>query len=304
MRKIIILLCIAIIAFAKEVITFDGYISKIAFNNSYLVAGLENGHIIIQDKTHKPIYTIKLPQIHDFMDELIPMPIYSLDLLQNKLLITAGWEDSGRKIFLFDIQNKKLQTLLTTKDAIMKANFLTNNKLVFGFLSDEIGIYDISTKKLIKKQVGEYVFSTYTLNRDKTLLVLGDESGSVSIVSLKDLSYYTINGINKDKTLSVDIYKNTVLNASSDQNIGIYDIHSKELITQLKTKFLPYGAALYGQKFACLYDEHNNISVYDLHNKLLTILKGHTMPLNGLRFINAHKIISFSPAEIIIWDIK
>jgi len=93
MKKIIFILLFILFSYALtpvKKITFNGYISKITYNNKYLIAGLENGSIIIKDfQTLKNIGKITLPKIHDFMGDLISMPIYSLDISANnkKLLM-------------------------------------------------------------------------------------------------------------------------------------------------------------------------------------------------------------------------
>ena len=305
MKKVILLFFMCLFLFSFQKIEFDNYISKVTFNKKYLVSGLENGEIIIKDfNTLKEIYSIKLPMIKDFMDEDIPMPIYSLDILDNKLLILGGGEDNKREFFIFDIVSKKLTKLFETKETLMKCKFLDKNRVLFGLLSDEIIIYNLKSKKNeLKKQVGNYVFSTFVKNGDK--IAIGDESGVLKIFDLKTHKITKISGFNKDKTISIGFKKNLVLNGSSDMRIAVYNLRGGVRFS-MKSNFLPYGADLSekGDKLAFQIDEKNSIAVYNLNKKLLKTLKGHKMPLNGLKFIGENKILSFSPNEIIIWSIK
>ena len=87
--------------------------------------------------------------------------------------------------------------------------------------------------------------------------------------------------------------------------IAVYNLRGGVRFS-MKSNFLPYGADLSekGDKLAFQIDEKNSIAVYNLNKKLLKTLKGHKMPLNGLKFIGENKILSFSPNEIIIWSIK
>ena len=314
MKKFILLIIVTFI-FAKEIIhptkkiTFDYYISKIAYNKKYLVAGLENGKIVIKDfNNFKTIDTITLPKIHDFMGDLIPMPIYSLDLLKDKLLILAEGEEAKREVFIYDLKSKKLSSIFTTKNTLIKANFITKNKIFFSLLSDEAMLYDLKNKKIIyKTQVGNYVFSTHVINESKTLAVFGDESGSLKIVDIKTgKKIKEIKGFNKDKTLSIDIQKNLVINGSSDKRIGIYNIKNGYLKVTLNSTFLPYAVTLNPNlnNFAFQYDEKNSIAVFSMYKKFLFLLKGHKMALNGIKYIDSKTIISFSPSEILIWKIK
>jgi len=291
-------------------IRYDYYISKIAYNKSYLISGLENGEIVIKDfNTFKSIYSFKLPKIHDFMGDLISMPIYSLDISPNgkNLLILAEGENAVRILFIFDFNSHKLTKIFTTKDTLMKAKYITNTKILFGLLSDEIILYDLKNKKQIyRKQIGNYVFSTYALNNSKTKVAIGDESGAVKVVRVSDgKKVAKIIAFNKDKTLNLDYQQNLIINATSDMRIGIYTDTGVTKVT-LKAKFLPYAAALSPKldTFAIQYDEKNQIMVYSIYKKPLFLLKGHTMPLNNMKYLNEKSIISFSPAEIIIWKLK
>jgi len=304
MKKFILLMIsVFLFAITPQKITYKGYISKIAFNKNYLIAGLEDGKIVIKDfKSLKNIYTIILPKIEDFMGDKIAMPIYSLDIKNNKLLILAGGEDSSRELYIFDLNTKKLTKILHTNDSIMKAKFY-KDKILFAYLSDEISLYDLKTKKyLYRNQIGNYVFSTWSIHGN--IVAIGDESGNIKIANIdtgKKLK--VIVGFNKDQTLSVDIYKNLVINGSSDKRVAIYNIDTKNSMLELQAKFLPYGASITKDRFAIQYDEKNDIALYDF-NQNMQLLKGHTMPLNGMKFINENELISFSPAEILIWRLK
>ena len=315
MKKIVILV-IGIMALAyqtllpSKTIKYDYYISKIALNSDYLIAGLENGEIVIKDfKNLKTLYKFSLPKIHDFMGDLIPMPIYSLDISpDNKtLLILAEGEDAVRELFLFDLKNRKLNHIFTTKQTLMKARFINDSQVFFGLLSDEVGLYDLKTKKWIYKiQAGNYVFSTYALNENKTKAAIGDESGAVKVIDvINGKKINEIKGFNKDKTLSLDYKKNYIINGSSDMRVGVYT-DDGALKTALRAKFLPYAAALSPKidNFAIQYDEANDIMVYSIYKKPLFMLKGHTMALNGMKYLSDTEILSFSPAEIIIWKLN
>jgi len=313
MKKILLLLFV-IYAFAItpiKKITYSGYISKIAYNKNYLIAGLENGTIVIKDfNSLQNIDKITLPKIHDFMGDLISMPIYALDISPDnkKLMILAEGENAKRELFIYNFKNKKLSHIFTTKQTLMKGTFIGNNKIFFALLSDEAMLYDLKNKKTIyKTQIGNYVFSTFSVNKDKTLAVFGDESGTLKVVDIKTgKKINELKGYNKDKTLSCDIEKNLAINGSSDMRVAIYDINSGYAKLTLKVKFLPYGATISPDlsKFAIQYNEKNDIAIYSIYKKLLHILNGHTMALNGIKFLDEKTIISFSPAEILIWKLK
>ncbi len=312
--KKIILFFLVVFAFSIEklhpskIIKFSYYISKITFNNQYIIAGLENGKIEIKNfKSLNLISTINLPKIHDFMGDLIPMPIYSLDILDNKLLILAQGENASRILYIYDLNQNKLSKIFQTPKTLMKAKFIDKNHIIFGYLSDEIALFEISSKKWIyDNQIGEYVFSTFALNPSKTLIALGDESGNVKIADTKTgKKIKEIIGVNKDKTIALSFTKHLILNASVDKKIGIYNLNGNTKLT-LESKFIPYAAAISPNEktFAYEYDDKNNIMIKNMNNQNLYLLTGHTMTLSDMKFLNNKTLISFSPAEIIIWRLK
>jgi len=314
MKKLIIFL--ATILFAAQIspskiIHFSSYIDKLAFNSKYIAGGLENSTVEIKDfDTLKTIYTIKLPKIHDFMGDLQPMPVYSLDISPDgkTLLILTEDEDAKRDLFLFDFKTHKLTKIFSTKETLMKARFVNENEIFFALLSDEVTLYNLKTKKFLYKiQADSYVFSTFALNREKTKAAIGDESGSVKIVDIqKGKILKKIMGYNKDKTLSLALEKNYVINGSSDKRVAIYNTKTGYANVTMDAAFLPYAVALSPKldTFALQYDEKNNIRIYDMNKRDLFTLHGHTMPLNGIFYISENKILSFSTAEAIIWNLK
>ena len=303
MKKLIFLIIATFLfAYQKEVFKFDSYISKIAFNDKLLVVGFENGSVKIEDFNKKEIAKIVLPKIKDFMGDKIPMPIYSLDILDNQVLILAEDEDSTRTLFIYNLKTKKLSKIWNINKPFMKAKFIDKNYIFLALLSDEVTLFDLKNKKFIyTTQVGNYVFSTMKLNKDKSAAVIGDESGIVKIVNTKNgKKIADIGSFNKGKSLSVDVFNGFILNTSDDKRVAIYDLKNN-LIKGFRAKFLPYAGAILKNRFVIQYNEKNDLAVFDFNGKKLEILKGHTMPLNGIyRFKSG--IISFSPAEIIIFD--
>jgi len=317
MKKLTLILLSVVFSFAITIIKpykfyrYDYYISKVAFNKKLLVVGLENGTILINDfNTNKTIDKITLPKIHDFMGDLISMPIYSIDISPNgkDIFILTQGENAKREMYIYHLNSHKLTHIFETKDILMKARYVNNNQVFIALLSDEIELFDLKSKKVIyRKQVGNYVFSTYALNENKTKAVIGDESGAIKIVNVKNgkkLAF--IEGFNKDKTISLDFVKNYVINGSSDKRVAIYNINSKTAIVTLIANFLPYASALSPElnKFAIQFDEKNNIKVFDMNKKALFLLKGHQMPLINMKFLNKNTILSYSPSEIILWKLK
>ena len=317
MKKLLLLLTSIIFAFSLPIIKpykfyrYNYYISKVAFNKKYLIVGLENGHILINDfKTNKKLSEIVLPKIHDFMGNLIAMPIYSLDISPNSenLLILTQGENATRILSIYNFKTKKITKYFQSKKLFMQARYINNNEILLALLSDEVLLYNLKTKKfLYDHQIGNYVFSTFALNKNKTKAVIGDESGVAHIINTKTgKKLEDLIGYNKNKTIALDFVKNYVINGSDDKRVAIYNINTKQMIYKMDDKFLPYAVALSPKldKFSLQYDENNNILVSTIYGKSLFLLKGHQMPLINMKFLNENTIISYSPSEIIIWKLK
>ena len=303
----VLLLFLFVFSFAKD-ITFDGYISKVVFDKDYLIAGLENGEVHIKDfKSLKLIKKLSLPKIEDFMGDKIAMPIYSLDIMDNKVLILGEGSEAVRILYLYDIKNDKLTHIFTTPTTYMKAKFIDKNTILFGLLSDEISLYNLKDKKSIyTKSVGSYVFSTFAMNNSKTKVVFGDESGAVKLVDIKTgKKLKEFNKFNKDKTISLDFVKDLVINGSSDRKVSLFRTNG-EYLTKIEVKFLPYAVAISPNEkyFAVQYNEKNDIAIYDKYGKIINIIKGQTMPLNGMKFIDNNTLLSFSADKVMINKIK
>jgi len=315
MKKLIIFLAVILFSYPilkpQKIYRYNYYISKVALNNKYLIVGLENGTILINDfQSNKTLSKITLPNIHDFMDELIPMPIFSLNISpDNKnLLILAEGENTLKILYIYNFKNKTLKKIYSTKKSLMTAKYINNSKVLLGLLSDEIEMFDIKTKKILyHSQIGHYVFSNLVLNENKTKAAIGDESGVIHIVNtINGKKIIDLKGFNKDKTISLDFVKNYVINGSSDKRVAIYDIKNKREIITLNANFLPYSATIAPniKKFAIQYNEQNDILIYDMNSKPLYLLKGHKMPLIYMKFLTKSLLFSVSSSEIIIWNLK
>jgi|GEM_PF-3186352 len=339
-------------------VTFDYYISKVTWNQKVLVAGLENGKVVIEPwkwigeelkiksegikqeeetnpkkrdkkrdkkkrdkrkkekaketekpKVGKPLAVIQLPKVHDFMGKLKPMSIYSLDLSPDgqKLLILGEGENAHRVVFIYTFQTRELEKVWETPLALMRGVFTTNGRILFALLSDEALLFDLDRREVVyRKQIGNYVFSNWAVTQNRKRVVFGDESGSTKLVNVETGEIEeVISGWNKDKTVGVDINKRYIINGSSDQRISVYDYLQRRFKEQFKSQFLPYGVAISsdGRLIAYQLDEKNRIEVRPLEKGNRQILEGHTMALNGIKFEKNTTLISYSPAEVLIWKL-
>jgi WD40 repeat protein len=295
----------------SEKLQFDGYISKVAWSKEWLAVGLENGKVeLLKWGKQKPEIVVELPKSHDFTGEEIPMPIYSLDFSpdQKKLLILGEGDDAKREVFIYSIPDQQLKRIWETKITLMRGIFTKDRRLFFGLLSDEALLFNPITKKVVyRTQIGNYVFSSWAIGPNREIAIFGDESGAPKVVEIgtgKRLG--VVEGWNKDKSVALDFNGVLIGNGSADTRISIYNWKGGFFVTKFKNKFIPYGLAISpnGKLIAYQLDEQNRIALQKLGTKEVKILEGHTMALNGMKFLSNRKLLSFSPAELIIWDLE
>jgi len=296
--------------------TFPGYISKVAVSSNYLAVGLENGKIQLWKWGEKNFSKeIDLPQIKDFMGDKIAMPIYSLNFSPDgkRLLIVGGGEDGKREVFIYKLEDSNLTKVWETKITLMKGAFTNDGKIFFALLSDEALLFNPESKKIeYRKQVGNYVFSQWAIEPERKLAVFGDESGAVKVVDIDTGEVLkVIDGYNKDKTVALNFNGDYIANGSADTRISIYNYRNNSYVLKFKNQFIPYGVATSpdNRYFAYQLNENNDIQVIDLksgddnESRQKMVLKGHTMALNGMEFLSNKKLLSYSPAELIIWEL-
>ena len=171
----------------------NGGVTDIIFNqNKLFVATDASGVDIFDFKTKKLIKTIKVPQITDFMGDIIDAKIYNIDSYKDKILLTAQAKKGFREIYI--VENGKTDKVITidNKMFISKAKFINDNEILFSLLGNEMYLFNFKTKKIIwkidvKEEGAEFnsTFADFTLNEDKTIAVVADESGDLKIIDIK-----------------------------------------------------------------------------------------------------------------------
>lgn len=301
MARILLILIFTINLFAVQnleptkVFTASGTIQSIVVNEDKLYAGTDNGTVEIFDiNTEKKISTIKIPNIKDFMGDILPSKIYSIDLLNNKILIASQGMQGFRNIFLYE--NNKLKKIIGIEKGyyIQKASFISDNKIVFGLLSNQIGVYDFSKNKLdYLIQISPSSFSHFMLDEDKKTLATTDESGIVRILDLSTGQVIKqLKALNLDRVYQLDYKNNIILTAGQDRKAVVY----KEFTNySLDFDFLLYSCGLSpkAKLGAVAYNERNEVLVFDVDSqKKLYNLKGQKATLTQILFKNEKEIFT------------
>ena len=281
--------------------TSGGVTDLVLKNENLYVATTDSSVDIFNINTKEKINSIKVPKIKDFMKDTIEARIYSIDVLENSVLILSQGENGGRNIDIY--KDGKLNKIIEDKDRlfIAYAKFIDENHIVYALLSNQIYLYDIKNKKVLNEvQISQSKFSNFKLNEDKSKIVIADESGILTLLNTKDLNpIKRFDTLNLDNVFQVDMKKDIFITAGQDRRCAIYSLD--ERISYYKEgSFLIYSAALSpsAKLAAFASDEENNVTIFNTTTKEnLYKLTQNKTTLTNILFINENEIFVSSDDE-------
>ena len=316
MKTLAILALLSISAWSLSELTpidnieINGTAKDMVLLGDKLVIATDMGHIeVFNTKDNNKTQEISIPDVKDFMGDILPARVMSTDAIGDKYLLLS---DSGKGGYsnLYLYENNLTQLLSADdKDSIIKARFTDDSHILLGFLSNEVALYDIKSKKeLYRNQLSESKFSDFALNEDKTQVVFSCESGVLNLVDVKSGKVLKkLKGQNVDNVYKVDFKKGMISGAGQDQRGSIYDAKSGKG-DYIKGHFLIYSTALSpsASKVVFSMDEKNNLSVYSTTTKSkVALLKGQKSTLNVILFKDENIIYSASDDNtIMVWDLN
>ena len=316
MKYFLIMITLVISLFAKDLkpykeIKFNGGVKDMVLTPTELVVGTDTGKLQVYDlKQQKITNTVQLPKIKDFMGDIIDTRVASVDYLNGKYLLLS---DSGiggyTNIWIYKDNNLTKIISHENKLSIVKARFIDDDHVLFGFLSNEVALYDMKNKKMLYvNQLSESKFSDFSLNKDKTLGAFSCESGIIYIVDTKTgKATKELKGVHVDNVYKVDMKNNIVTGAGQDRRASYFNLKTGDK-GYFSSNFLIYATGLSpsGEKAAYAIDEDNDIAVYNLLTKSKTaLLKGQRSTLNTIVFADENTLFSASDDDIVImWKLN
>lgn len=279
-----------------------GGVTELLFQDNKLYAATTTSSVDIFDTvTRTKINSITLPQIKDFMGDKIDSKVYSIDVLNNKILIASQGEKGGRAINIFE--NDSLNEIISDKKNmfIAKAKFIDENKIIFALLSNEIYLYDLNKKENIKIiQVSHSKFSNFVLTEDKKRIIVADESGDLKMFTTKDLSHIrNFKNQNLDNVFQVDTKNGIIVTAGQDRRSAIYTIDGLNS-NYKQAPFLIYSVGLSpsGKLAGIAINEENDVLIFDTKYKSNKhTLKQNPAILTNILFINENEVFVASDHE-------
>ena len=254
-------------------------------------------------ETAKIIKKIEVPKIADFMGDEINSKVYSVDVMDEKIMLLSQANKGFRRVHIY--HNKKLELLISEKDELymVKARFLNKNTLILGLLSNEIISYDVEKKKINwREQISHSKFSDLVLNENKDEIVVADESGNLKVLDVKDGALIgTLSGQNLDNVFQVDYKNGVIATAGQDRRIVVYDRATSSSYYK-SSSFLIYSVGLSpsGKIVGYASDENNNVTLFDTSTEeTLGHFGGNKMTLSNILFINEKEFLVSSDDKVI-----
>jgi len=282
----------------------NGAVTDIVYKDHKLYCATDASCVNVMDiETQKILQTIKVAQITDFMGDIIDAKIYSVDVLNEQVLLLSQAEHGYRKIDIF--QANKLSTVLPTskKLYVAKAKFLNETTLLLALLSNDIISYNIKTQKYNWiVQASQSKFSNFVLSEDKSEVVVADESGNLHIYDTRDGTLLkTLSGQNLDNVFQVDYKNNIIATAGQDRRVVVYDLTSDSAYYKI-SKFLIYsvGISPNGKIIAYSSDENNNVTLFNTNTKAtIGVYGGNKMIPVKILFINDNQFFVATDDRVI-----
>lgn len=316
MKLFIFLMFVVSLAFSQNIknpissFKLSGSLVDMIYKDDKLYCATGASSVDIFDfKSKKLIKRIELGKITDFIGDKIDSKVYSVDLVDDKILILSQDEKGFRRVHIH--QNNKTELLFGYKESltVSKAKFLDKDTILLALLSNELVSYDIKSKKNNwLKQVSGEKFSDFALNEQKSEVVIADESGNLKIHSTKDGKFLKlIADKNLDNVFQIDYKNGFIATAGQDRRVVLYNT-KVGTSAAIQSSFLVYSVGLSPKAVYAGYssDEQNNVTVVDVSAKsAIGKFGGNSMTLTKILFINENEFLVGSDSDIVnLYSVK
>ncbi|WP_300446759.1 WD40 repeat domain-containing protein [Helicobacter mastomyrinus] len=312
-----------------QVIHTDGIITYISIFKNLIYVGNASGEVHIYEmdnaKKAQKKATLTLPLIEDYFGNMYAPRVFNITTFDgNNLFVLSESSRGGRQILKLSAMGD-MQVILTTTTSPKRIVAFDKNKLVVGFLSNEIGLFDIDSAAFIyTTQPSQAGFSNLCVNAP--FIFSTDESGVVNVLDVANGKILArLDNINKDNNYQIASSQNVILTAGVDRKMGIYTFDTPVSTTSqsnsqntkptfslksarsVKSDFLIYAVGISPQATLAAFskNEQNDISLIHLPTlEEKYILKGATSLINSIIFYDEKTIVSGNDDKnFIIWTL-
>jgi len=277
----------------------SGGVTDLVYRDGKLYSATAEGAVDIYDtKEQKLIKTIRVPKIKDFIGDNVESKVYSVDIIDGKIMIASQGKKGYRRVHIYKDDN--LSEIITTDKSftISKAKFIDKDTLLIALLSNELILYDIKNDKaLYREQISASKFSNFALNEKKDEVLMVDESGDLKILRVKDGKVIKeLKGQNVDNVFQVDYKSELIITAGQDRRCAIYSKDGR-VAYYVNGSFLIYSVGLSpsGKIGGFAGDEHNNVTLFNTSTKSnLYKLGEHKATISNILFISEDELFTAS----------
>lgn len=313
-KLLIVFLSLFLTLNAKEIkptyiLKATSFVSDFIVHQDRLYAGTDEGIIDVFDlRTQKIIHQISLPPSVTPLGETVHQKIYSVDYLNGKLLFVSSGKNGYRDVWIYE--NYELKRIIdeTKKLLIKEARFVDDTKIIFGTFGSEIVLYDKEEGyNVYYKQQTQSALGDITLSKDRSEVVMGDESGEVRILDAKTSKVlHLYNTQNLDNVFHVAIANKTVITAGQDRRVGVYQEGKKAY--HLKSDFLVFCVGISPSGETGVYSSglDDDLQLFNTRTKQKSDhLVGHSNALMQIKFMNETMLFSSaSDDKILFWKLN
>ena len=294
-----------------------------SFNNQIFVGNASGGiDVFSLDKSkraHKT-YSLTLPLVKDYFDNDFAPRVFDITTFDGKTLFVLSEASRGGKQILKISAMQEAEVIYQTTTSPKRIIAFDKDKLVVGFLSNEIGLFDIKNANFIYMSHPSLAgFSDLCVNAP--FIFSTDESGIVNVLNVSNGELLArLENINKDTNYQIASARDKILTAGADRQMGVYTFSTQpqnstqkaqfslKNAASIKSHFLIYAVGISPQANfgAFSKNEQNDIGVIHLPTmREIYTLKGTTSLINSIIFYDEKTIISGSDDKsMIIWQLK
>ncbi|NEW59679.1 WD40 repeat domain-containing protein [Sulfurovum sp. bin170] len=277
----------------------SGGVTDLVYKDAKLYSATVEGAVDIYDtKEQKLIKTIKVPNIKDFAGDDVASKVYSVDIVDGKIMIASQGKMGYRRVHIYADDNLTEVISVAKSYTIAKAKFIDRDTLLIAMLSNELILYDIkNSKQLYREQITASKFSNFALNENKDEVLLVDESGELRLIGVKDGKVLKeFKGQNVDNVFQVDYKNGMMITAGQDRRCAVYSKDGRKAYYK-DGSFLIYSTGLSpsGEIGGFAADEHNNVILFNTSSKSdLYKLGSHKATISNILFINEEELFTAS----------
>lgn len=274
---------------------------------------LDGDLYIATDDSIVEIYNIKdekfkepilLKRVKNFFSESEGAKVFSVDKIDNTLLVLAEDDYGGR--ILYVKEDRGLKPIKIANQGIKKALFLDKNRVVLGSISNEIYILNLKTKKIeYDFKISTASLSDMQFNEARTSLAIGAESGKIYIYDMQNKKQTLVLDMHKDNIYDISYKGSNIISGATDRAVGIYTQGKSK---KIDTGFLVYGVGLSddGSIGAYMSDELSDVSIIDMKTlENIALLKTGQSTINSIVFIGKNEVVTSAyERNLLFWRFR